>query len=201
MPKELLKISHPCGNTMANADLLPGDTLLDLASGAGLDCFIASGTVGNDGKVYGLELTKEMLGKAIEFRRQLDIKNVQFLHGDMEQIPMENGSVDVVTINCGLSLVSNKERVLAEIARVLTTNGYFVAADVTSKKPVPRELREDADAWSWCVGGCLTIKEWEGLLKRYFTKFDIRTLQQYPVDIDDKTKITFETVLIKAYSR
>jgi len=119
MPEELIKKSFPCGNPVLEANLKLGETVLDLACGTGLDCFLASSLVGERGWVYGLEFTKEMLEQAIGFRRRMKLKNVKFLHADMEQIPLARSSVDVVMSNCGINLACDKQQVIDGVTRVL----------------------------------------------------------------------------------
>lgn len=198
MPRELLEVSFPCGNPVAAADLKPGEVVLDVACGAGMDCFLAAPVVGGEGRVYGLELTKEMLEQAIKFRRQLKVKNVQFLHGDMEQIPLPDARVDVVMANCGINLVPDKPRVVREIARVLKPNGRLVVADVVTEDELPGELQNDPAAWAWCLGGACKKEEWQALLKKYFSDMELTPQRDYHVELPGGRSVHFQAVLITA---
>lgn len=198
MPEELIKKSFPCGNPVLEANLKLGETVLDLACGTGLDCFLASSLVGERGWVYGLEFTKEMLEQAIGFRRRMKLKNVKFLHADMEQIPLARSSVDVVMSNCGINLACDKQQVIDGVTRVLKPQGRLVIADIVSQGSIPDAMKEDPDAWTWCMGGACSWGSWHDMLSESY--FDVKAIKRrdYQVELDKDQILKFEAVTITA---
>lgn len=163
IPKEVLDISYGCGSPVALADLKEGETLVDLGSGGGIDCFIAAKMVGRNGRVYGVDMTEEMLLNAREASSKVALNLgydiVEFKRGFLEDIPIGNETADVVTSNCVINLSPDKERVLREIYRVLKHGGRFCISDVVSEKEVPEDMRADKKLWGECLSGAMKEDE------------------------------------------
>jgi arsenite methyltransferase len=159
LPREVLDGSLGCGNPVAVADLRPGEVVLDLGSGGGLDVLLSARRVGPDGKVYGLDMTDEMLELSRENRRRAGVANAQFLRGHMEDVPLPDGTVDIVLSNCVVNLSPDKDAVFAEVYRVLKDGGRVAIYDIVADRPVDPEQRADPEAWSACLSGALTRDE------------------------------------------
>ncbi|MDD5147350.1 MAG: arsenite methyltransferase [Candidatus Daviesbacteria bacterium] len=153
-----------CGNPVAIASLKPGEVVLDLGSGAGFDAFLAARKVGNTGKVVGIDMTDEMLEKARENAKKDGFTNVEFRKGDIEHLPVEDSSINVIISNCVINLAPNKEKVFKEAYRVLKTGGRLMVSDVVLIKPLPDELRNDADLLIGCVSGAILKQDYLRLL-------------------------------------
>ena len=169
LPDSAVLASLGCGNPTALADLHPGEVVLDLGSGGGIDVLLSARRVGPTGKVYGLDMTDEMLGLARENQRRAGVDNVEFLKGEIEDIPLPDASVDVVISNCVINLSPDKDRVLAEAYRVLKPGGRFAVSDVVFQGDlslVPDDLRHDAEAWAGCVAGALEESDYLARLRR-----------------------------------
>lgn len=163
LPAEATRLSLGCGNPTALVTIIPGEVVLDLGSGSGLDALLAARRVGPAGKVYGLDMTGEMVSLARENQRKAGLNNVEFLHGDIEAIPLPADSVDVIVSNCVVNLATDKDRVFREVFRVLRPGGRLAIADTVFQGDVsliPRELREDMDAWAGCVAGALEQEDY-----------------------------------------
>jgi ubiquinone/menaquinone biosynthesis C-methylase UbiE len=180
IPPEVMDISYGCGSPVNRANIAPGESLVDLGSGGGIDCFIAAKIVGPEGKVTGVDMTENMLANARKNAEQvsknLGYNNIEFKHGFLESIPMDDQSVNVVTSNCVINLSTEKEEVFREIHRVLKPGGRFVIADIISDQPVPQEMRNNRELWGECVSGALTLDEFIGYSKQ--TQFHGFTLQK-----------------------
>jgi len=166
VPEEALLASLGCGNPTALAQLRPGEIVLDLGSGGGIDVLLSARRVGPNGKAYGLDMTDEMLALALENQRKSGIKNVEFLKGEIEHIPMRDNSVDVVISNCVINLSGDKDRVLREAFRVLKPGGRFAVADVVVRGEVPVEIRRNMELWAGCVAGALNDYDYVAKLAR-----------------------------------
>jgi ubiquinone/menaquinone biosynthesis C-methylase UbiE len=147
-----------CGNPLAHAAIKEGDTVLDLGSGAGIDCFLASQKVGDSGKVIGVDMTHEMLGKARENARKGDFSNVEFRLGEIENLPVADNSVDLVISNCVINLSTDKKRVFEEVYRVLKPGGKLMISDIVLLKPLDDFIKKSAEAYVGCVAGA-SLKE------------------------------------------
>ncbi len=154
-----------CGNPVAMASIKEGETVLDLGSGAGLDCFLASGAVGAGGRVIGIDMTEEMVEKARSIASKYQYRNVEFRKGDIENLPMEGGSVDVIISNCVVNLSPNKGKVFREAHRVLKKGGRMYLSDIVLLEELPKEKRSDKYLLSGCVAGAMMKDEYIGLLK------------------------------------
>jgi ubiquinone/menaquinone biosynthesis C-methylase UbiE len=155
-----------CGNPQAIARIQPGETVLDLGSGAGFDCFLAARKVGPAGKVIGVDMTDSMLEKARASAAKTELGNVEFRKGEIEALPVADDSIDVVISNCVLNLVPDKERAFREIHRVLKPGGRLAVADMAWEKEPPRSVRSDLEALVGCVGGALVLDDYIARLKR-----------------------------------
>lgn len=158
--------SFGCGSPVEKAGLKPGETVLDLGSGAGLDAFLAAGEVGPEGQVFGLDMTNEMILTAEANRTKWGLSNVEFIKGFIEEIPIEDESVDVVVSNCVINLSPDKDAVFREIFRVLRPGGRISVSDIVFLKPLPKEIRESLSAWAGCVSGAIGEKEYQEKLSR-----------------------------------
>ena len=152
--------SAGCGNPVGIADAKPGETVLDLGSGGGIDCFLAAREVGHTGHVIGIDMTPEMLTLARDNAEKLRTNNVVFKLGHIESIPQSDNSVDLVISNCVIALSEKKKRVFSEIFRILKPGGRFVISDVVTEKPLPGDVRKSAAEWVDCVGGADVLSEY-----------------------------------------
>ncbi len=164
IPEEALLASLGCGNPTALAKLKPGETVLDLGSGGGIDVLLSARRVGPTGKAYGLDMTDEMLALANENKRKSGIDNVEFLKGEIEHIPLPDSSVDVVISNCVINLSADKDRVLREAFRVLKPGGRFAVSDVVTRGEMLPEIRQSVLLWVGCVAGALEENEYRNKL-------------------------------------
>ena len=164
VPGAALAASLGCGNPTALAELRPGETVLDLGSGGGIDVLLSARRVGPTGFAYGLDMTDEMLALAEKNRAEAGATNVRFLKGQIEAIPLPDEAVDVVISNCVINLAADKGRVLREAYRVLRPGGRFAVSDVVAQGELPADLRRDMEAWVGCVAGALEEGEYRRLL-------------------------------------
>ena len=164
VPAEALLASLGCGNPTALAQLHAGETVLDLGSGGGIDVLLSAKRVGPSGKVYGLDMTNEMLALANENKARAGAENVEFLKGEIENIPLPDNSVDVIISNCVINLSADKGRVLREAFRVLKPGGRFAVSDVVVRGEAPDDVRRNMELWIGCVAGALEEIEYRDLL-------------------------------------
>jgi len=160
IPEKAVQASLGCGNPTALIDLRPGETVLDLGSGGGIDVLLSAKRVGPTGKAYGLDMTDDMLALARENQRQAGVTNVEFLKGEIEKIPLPDNSVDVIISNCVINLSADKDRVLREAFRVLKPGGRFAVSDVVVRGSVPDEVRKSMLLWVGCMAGALEESEY-----------------------------------------
>ena len=175
IPAEALLASLGCGNPTALADLNPGETVLDLGSGGGIDVLLSAKRVGPAGKAYGLDMTDEMLELAMENRAKAGATNVEFLKGHIEAIPLPTATVDVIISNCVINLSGDKRKVLAEAFRVLRPGGRFAVSDIVTRGELPEPVRQSMALWSGCVSGALDEQEFLTLLRE--TGFENPTIE------------------------
>jgi arsenite methyltransferase len=166
LPEKAVLASLGCGNPTALAELGEGETVLDLGSGGGIDVLLSAQRVGPAGKAYGLDMTDEMLALARENQRKAGVKNVEFLKGEIEAIPLPDNSVDVIISNCVINLSADKGQALREAFRVLKPGGRFAVSDVVVRGEVPPELRRNMELWVGCVAGALTEQDYHQLLRQ-----------------------------------
>jgi len=160
IPEKAVKASLGCGNPTALIDLRPSEVVLDLGSGGGIDVLLSAQRVGPTGKAYGLDMTDDMLSLARENQRQAGVTNVEFLKGEIENIPLPDNSVDVIISNCVINLSADKDRVLGEAFRVLKPGGRFAVSDVVVRGSVPEEVRKSMLLWVGCIAGALEESEY-----------------------------------------
>lgn len=160
LPQEAVSASLGCGNPTALAELKGGEIVLDLGSGGGIDVLLSAKRVGPTGKAYGLDMTDEMLALARENQRKAGVENVEFLKGEIENIPLPDNSVDVIISNCVINLSGDKDRVLREAFRVLKPGGRFAVSDIVVRGEVPREIRRSVELWVGCIAGALEEREY-----------------------------------------
>ena len=165
LPADAVGASLGCGNPTAFLDLQPGQTVLDLGSGGGIDVLLSARRVGSGGKVYGLDMTDEMLALARENQRQAGASNVEFLKGTIEAIPLPAQSVDVIISNCVINLSSDKDAVLREAFRVLKPGGRFAVSDVIVRGDVPPDVRRNMELWVGCIAGALEETDYASKLR------------------------------------
>jgi arsenite methyltransferase len=182
IPGEALLASLGCGNPTALAKLNPGEIVLDLGSGGGIDVLLSARRVGPAGKAYGLDMTDEMLALANENKRRAGAENVEFLRGEIERIPLPDNSVDVVISNCVINLSADKDAVLREALRVLKPGGRFAVSDVVTRGEMPDEIRQNVLLWVGCVAGALEENEYRSKLAAAgFEKIEIEPTRVYRV--------------------
>jgi len=180
IPAEALLASLGCGNPTALAELKAGETVLDLGSGGGIDVLLSAKRVGPTGKAYGLDMTDEMLALANENKRKAGAANVEFLKGEIENIPLPDNTVDVIISNCVINLSGDKQRVIEEAFRVLKPGGRFAVSDVVVRGEVPAEVKRNMELWIGCVAGALEEREYTRLLSAAgFTNVDIEPTRVY----------------------
>ena len=160
VPADALAASLGCGNPTALAELKPGETVLDLGSGGGIDVLLSARRVGPTGKAFGLDMTDEMLALAEQNKRRSELANVHFLKGEIESIPLPDDSVDVIISNCVINLSGDKDRVLREAFRVLKPGGRFAVSDVVVRGEVPPAIRRSMELWAGCVAGALSDRDY-----------------------------------------
>jgi len=180
IPQQALLASLGCGNPTALAQLNPGETVLDLGSGGGIDVLLSAKRVGPTGKAYGLDMTDEMLTLANENKRKAGAQNVEFLRGEIEHIPLPDNSVDVIISNCVINLSADKDAVLREAFRVLKPGGRFAVSDVVTRGEILPEIRESVLLWVGCVAGALDETEYRNKLSAAgFEKVDVEPTRIY----------------------
>ena len=183
IPEEALKASLGCGNPTALATLNPGETVLDLGSGGGIDVLLSALRVGPAGKAYGLDMTDEMLALARENQKKAGAENVEFLKGEIEKIPLPDNSVDVIISNCVINLSADKDRVLREAFRVLKPGGRFAVSDVVTRGEMLPEIRERVLLWVGCIAGALEENDYRSKLAAAgFEKIAIEPTRIYRID-------------------
>ncbi|HET7600030.1 MAG TPA: arsenite methyltransferase [Gemmatimonadales bacterium] len=164
LPRDAALASLGCGNPTALAELQPGETVLDLGSGGGIDVLLSARRVGPTGKAYGLDMTDEMLALARENQRKSGLENVEFLKGDIERIPLPDASVDVIISNCVINLAADKRKVIREAFRVLRPGGRFAVSDIVVRGDLPLAVRRSMELWVGCIAGALEASEFERIL-------------------------------------
>lgn len=183
VPAEAVAASLGCGNPTVLAKLQPGEIVLDLGSGGGIDVLLSARRVSPGGKAYGLDMTDEMLELARENQRKAAVDNVEFLRGEMENIPLPENSVDVVISNCVINLSADKGRVLREAFRVLRPGGRFAVSDVVVRGPVPADIRRNVELWVGCVAGAMDESEYRvKLAAAGFAEIEIEPTRVYSIE-------------------
>ncbi len=198
LPETAVLASLGCGNPTALAELKPGEVVLDLGSGGGIDVLLSARRVGPTGKAYGLDMTDEMLALARENQRKAGIENVEFLKGEIEHMPLPDNSVDVIISNCVINLSADKDQVLAEAFRVLKPGGRFAVSDVVVRGEMPAEVRRNVELWVGCIAGALDEAEYvRKLACAGFADIDVEPTRIYSV-ADARDFLTAEGIDVDA---
>lgn len=195
LPEEVTGLSMGCGDPITLASLQPGQTVLDLGSGGGIDCFMAAKKVGETGHVIGVDMTPQMLEKARQNQLRMGFKNVEFRLGEIEHLPVADNSVDVIISNCVVNLSPDKPQVFREAFRVLKPGGKFAVSDIVTDGPLPKQVKDSLTAWAGCVAGALDVQEYLAWLKEAgFTTieltpvyFDQGTMDEYVRQVNDES--------------
>jgi SAM-dependent methyltransferase len=183
LPAEAVAASLGCGNPTALAQLKPGEVVLDLGSGGGIDVILSAKRVAPNGKAYGLDMTDEMLSLARDNQKKAAITNVEFLKGTIENIPLPDSTVDVIISNCVINLSGDKDRVLAEAFRVLKPGGRLAVSDVVVRGEVPKEIRRSMELWVGCIAGALEESDYVAKLTRAgFASIDVEATRIYKIE-------------------
>ena len=198
LPQEAVLASLGCGNPTALAELKPGETVLDLGSGGGIDVLLSARRVGPTGKAYGLDMTDEMLALARENQRKAGVANVEFLKGEIEHIPLPDNTVDVIISNCVINLSGDKDRVMREAFRVLKPGGRFAVSDVVVRGEVPADVRQNMLLWVGCIAGALEDQQYaEKLAKAGFNNIEMEITRVYNIE-DARTFLSGQGVDVDA---
>jgi SAM-dependent methyltransferase len=201
LPDAAVKASLGCGNPTALAELKPGETVLDLGSGGGIDVLLSAGRVGPTGKAYGLDMTDEMLALARENQNKAGVDNVEFLKGEIEKIPLPDCSVDVIISNCVINLSADKDRVLREAFRVLKPGGRFAVSDVVVRGDVPDDIRKSMLLWVGCIAGALRDDDYVAKLAAAgFESIEIEPTRVYNIE-DARAFLNAEGVDVDAIAQ
>ncbi len=183
VPSDVANTSYGCGDPITLASLKPGQTVLDLGSGAGLDCILAAQKVGETGKVIGVDMTPEMIERAQANVKKVNLKNVEFRHGYLESLPVENNTVDVIISNCVINLSPDKEKVFTEAFRVLAPGGKLAVSDIVTEGQLPEPIKQSLSAWAGCVAGAVEAKDYIAMMESVgFTEITVK-----PVFFDKAT--------------
>ena len=194
VPDSALQASLGCGNPTALAQLNPGEVVLDLGSGGGIDVLLSARRVGPEGKAYGLDMTDDMLALARENQNKSGVTNAEFLKGEIEHIPLPDNSVDVIISNCVINLSADKDQVLREAFRVLKPGGRFAVSDVVVRGKVPESIRNSLLLWAGCIAGALSDEEYTAKLSAAgFTAIEIEPTRVYTVK-DARAFLNFEGI-------
>ena len=201
IPEEAVLASLGCGNPTALAKLNPGEIVLDLGSGGGIDVLLSAKRVGPTGKAYGLDMTDEMLALARENQRKAGVQNVEFLKGEIENIPLPDNSVDVIISNCVINLSADKDKVLREAFRVLKPGGRFAVSDVVVRGEVPEQVRRSMELWVGCIAGAFEDYDYVAkLAKAGFDSIDIEPTRVYSIE-DARQFLAGEGIDVDAISK
>ncbi len=186
LPIEAVNASLGCANPLLLAKLKEGETVLDLGSGGGIDVLLASKYVGSTGKIYGLDMTDEMLALANRNKLSMGVRNVEFLKGYIEDVPLPDNTIDAVISNCVINLSEDKEKALSEAYRVIKEGGRLAISDIIVLKDVPEDIRKMAELWVGCIAGALSTGEYRSILE----KVGFKNIKIEPVHIYTKDVIT-----------
>lgn len=189
-----------CGNPVALASLREGETVVDLGSGGGVDVFLAARKVGSKGKVIGVDMTEEMIQKAKATASEGGYQNVEFRLGEIESLPVENNSVDVILSNCVINLSPDKEKVFREAYRVLRPGGRIMISDLVTEGELPEEIKKSFDAWAGCVAGAIEKKQYLDTIRRAgFQHVNIVSETAHTQDVSQELKGKLTSIQVEAY--
>ncbi len=202
LSKEVTDMSMGCGNPTAIANLNPGEVVLDLGSGGGIDAFLAARKVGPQGRVIGLDMTEEMIRKAQENAEKMGLTNVEFKLGEMEAIPLPDQSVDVIVSNCVINLSPDKDSVFREIFRVLKPKGRIAVSDIVIQSQLPEFITQNPEAWTSCIGGALREKDYLDKIRAAgFSQVSVESKRVYTRDEISMFKETDSSLFEKPLSQ
>jgi ubiquinone/menaquinone biosynthesis C-methylase UbiE len=202
LPDGEAAVSYGCGDPITLAALQTGQTVLDLGSGAGLDCFFAAKKVGDTGRVIGVDMTPEMIERATATAERLHITNVEFRQGYLEELPVEANTVDVAISNCVINLSPDKPTVFKEVFRVLKPGGKLAVSDIVTDGPLPEPIKKSMSAWAGCIAGALDVKEYQAAMASAgFTEITITPTYFDDAMIDEAIRDVGDKVDLKATSR
>jgi SAM-dependent methyltransferase len=202
LPEGESAVSYGCGDPITLASLQPGQTVLDLGSGAGIDCFFAAKKVGETGHVIGVDMTPEMLERARSSAKRLNLSNVEFHQGYIEELPVDSNTVDVIISNCVINLSPDKSKVFAETFRVLKPGGKLAVSDIVTDGPLPDAVRKSLSAWAGCVAGAVDAKEYVGMMAAVgFTNVSINPVFFAREDVDSALDEMKDSIELQAISR
>ena len=202
LPEGESAVSYGCGDPITLASLQPGQVVLDLGSGAGLDCFFAAKKVGETGHVIGVDMTPEMIERARSSAKRLNITNVEFRQGLIEDIPVLSNTVDVIISNCVINLSPDKSRVFSETFRVLKPGGKLAVSDIVTDGPLPDAVKKSLSAWAGCVAGAVEEKNYIGMMKAVgFTDVEIKPVYFDKETVDSALNDMKDMVELKTISR
>ncbi|MBI3738320.1 MAG: arsenite methyltransferase [Chloroflexi bacterium] len=202
LPDGESSVSYGCGDPVTIASLQPGQTVLDLGSGAGLDCFFAAKKVGAAGRVIGVDMTPEMLARARSSAKRLNLDNVEFRQGYLEDLPVDSNSVDVIISNCVINLAPDKAKVFAEAFRVLKPGGKLAVSDIVTDGPLPEAIKKSLSAWAGCIAGALDVKEYRAAMESAgFANISVTPAYFDDAMIDEAIRDLGGSVDLKSFSR
>lgn len=202
LPEDVTSFSMGCGDPITLAALKPGETVLDLGSGGGLDCFLAARQVGPAGHVIGVDMTPEMLDRARATAKRLDVRNVEFRQGFLEDLPVQPDTIDVAISNCVINLAPDKAKVFKEVFRVLKPGGKMAVSDIVTDGPLPAQVKSDLSAWAGCIAGAIDAKEYQALMSRQgFTDISITPTYFDEPTIDEAIREMGDRIDLKVLPR
>src|SRR5215216_7653841 len=202
LPEGESNVSYGCGDPITLASLQAGQTVLDLGSGAGLDCFFAAKKVGETGHVIGVDMTPEMIERARGSAQRMNIQNVEFRQGYIEQMPVESNSVDVIISNCVINLSPDKAKVFSEAFRVLKPGGKLAVSDIVTDGPLPEVVKKSLSAWAGCVAGAIEAKDYIGMMSEIgFTDISISPVFFAKEDVDSALSEMKDSIELKTLPR
>ena len=202
LPEGEPTVSYGCGDPITLASLEPGQTVLDLGSGAGLDCFFAGKKVGETGHVIGVDMTPEMIERAQSSAARLNIQNVEFRQGYLEDLPVQSNTVDVIISNCVINLAPDKSKVFAEAVRVLKPGGKLAVSDIVTDGPLPDAIKKSLSAWAGCVAGAVEAKDYIAMMEAVgFTNISITPVFFDKETVDSAISDMGDVIELKTVSR
>src|SRR5688572_26537275 len=202
LPEGETTVSYGCGDPITLASLEPGQTVLDLGSGAGLDCFFAAQKVGATGHVIGVDMTPEMIDRARSSAKRLNIQNVEFRQGYLEDLPVESNTVDVIISNCVINLAPDKSKVFAEAFRVLKPSGKLAVSDIVTDGPLPEPIKQSLSAWAGCVAGAVEAKDYIGMMEAVgFTDISVTPVFFDKTTVDSALDDMKDTIELQTIAR
>jgi SAM-dependent methyltransferase len=201
LPDGESSISYGCGDPITLASLQPGQTVLDLGSGAGLDCFFAAKKVGETGRAIGVDMTPEMIERARSSAKRLNIQNVEFRQGYLEDLPVESNTVDVIISNCVINLSPDKAKVFSEAFRVLKPGGKLAVSDIVTDGPLPEAIKKSLSAWAGCVAGAVEAQDYIAMMKSVgFTDISITPVYFDKATVDSAINDMKDVIELKTVS-